>query len=1534
MNQPVAAVGEPVAIVGVGCRFPGGAADVHSFWQLLQRGADAITEIPQDRIDLARYFNPEPATPGRVMTRWGGFLEGIDKFDADFFGISPREAERLDPQQRLLLEIAWEALEDAGQDIGKLSGSRTAVIVGQWLSDFEGRLFDDAEGVDFLMTTGSGRYASSGRISYALGLRGPSLTLDTACSSSMAAIHLAVRSLRSGESDMALAGGVNVILQPHISIAYSQSRMMAPDGHCKFGDANGDGYVRSEGAGLVVLKRLHRAVRDGDRIYAVIRGSAINNDGRSSGSMGTPSRLGQEELLESAYRDAGIEPARVGYIEAHGTGTRAGDPVEVGALGAVLRRGRSEGSTAWLGSVKTNIGHTEGAAGVAGLIKAALALHHGQIPASLHCRELNPAIPWSELPLRIARELQSWTGDGGATRVAGVSAFGIAGSNAHVVLEEAPRAAPNRGDERPARGCALLPLSARSPEALQALAGRFAERLAGETEPSLHALCRVAATRRTALPHRAAFVAEDGPAMAELLRRFSEGEEPSAGNAPAADAAPRIAFVVPGQGAQWLGMARDMAAHEPAFQAALRQCDEAARRYTDWSIVEQLNAEPCDPGYCLDRIDVIQPVLVAIAIAYAALWRSLGIEPDAVVGHSMGEVGAACIAGVLTLDQAMHIVCRRSALMRRTSGHGAMALVELSMEDARAHLGGREAELAVAVSNSPRSSVISGEPDALNALMAELERDGVFCRLVKVDVASHSPQMESVAAALQKELGKLQPQPARLPIFSTVLGRQAQGLEFDASYWGRNLRQPVLFSQAVDALIADGVTVFVELGPHPVLLPSIEQTAQARGATATAVACGRRGESEQAVFLDALGALWVRGCEVPWSRVLPGSNAHLDLPLYPWQRERHWAQAAERRGGAARAVAPARRCDEESLSWLHRLQWRALDAAPMSAHKAACGRESRSGRWLLVAAHPALGAALSDALAAAGERVASVALSDLAAELVPPQGAGSIRGVLALLPDADDAAYFPVHVLQAALGSAERAGVRLFFLTRGAHTVEGAGRARVSVEQAAAWGAARVVGEEHPALWGGLIDLDPAVRVEENAPALLAHLLAADGEDQVALRAGRRFVLRLVTQRIDKPPSFAWRPDAACLITGGLGDLGLRVASTLVAHGARRLVLLGRTAMPPRAQWNATPSDTTAGRRIAAIRALEAQGAAVQVDCVDVGDEAQLRSFLSRYEAEAWPPIRSVIHAAGTFDNQLSARMDRRAFDAVLRPKLVGAQLLDRLLPELDLFVMFSSTGAFLVQPGQANYAAANAGLDALALDRQARGLPATSIAWGVWENTGLVRNEAGARNVAEMARQGVHGFAPERGDAMFAWLCGQPDATVAVLPVDWAAFWRARAGREFPIFRELASDATAGPAGAGAGLENESPAERRTVIEGVVRDAVSRVLKIAPSRLDARKALGGLGLNSLMAMELRNRLEAALKRSLSATLAWNHPTIEALVAHLAGDAPATPASRIAPAPVAATAAAGMADDVAASLTQLSALSDEEAALALRSARR
>jgi acyl transferase domain-containing protein/acyl carrier protein len=879
----------PIAIVGIGCRFPGGVAGPKAFWRLLRDGMDAITEIPPDRMDVAAYYDPRPAVPGKMMTRWGGFLEQIDMFDASFFGISPREADRMDPQQRLLLEVAWEALEDAGQAVDRLAGSLGGVFIGLWLNDYEARLFANPGSVDFYMTTGSGRYSASGRLSYVLGFQGPSLTVDTACSSSLVAVHLACQSLWRNECSMALAGGANVILQPHISIAYSQSKMMAPDGRCKFGDAGANGYVRSEGAGIVVLKPLAAALQDGDPIYALIRGSAVNNDGRSSGYMTTPARGGQEELLRWAYRDAEVSPGQVQYVEAHGTGTLAGDPVEVGALGSVLSSNRNPGRPCYVGSVKTNFGHTEGAAGVAGLIKTALILKHRMIPASLHLRELNPAIPWKDYPLVIPRESTPWPQDS-EPAVAGVSAFGIAGTNAHVVLTEAPReqAAEDRRS-RPDSAC-LLPLSAHSPEALASLARAYLSAVDDEEAPPLYDICFTASLRRTHHEHRMALVAGSRAAVSDRLKAFLRGENLPGVCAGKAGPTRKVVFVCPGQGSQWLGMGRQLISREAVFRESLQRCEQAMRPYVDWSLQEQLHLDPNAPGYRLNEIDVIQPSLLSIEIALAALWRSWGVEPDAVVGHSMGEVAAAFVAGALSLEDAMRIICTRSVLLRRVSGKGTMAVVALPMDRAKEALAGFEDRVSVAVSNSPRSTVLSGDPAAIEQILEKLQARDVFCRLVKVDVASHSPQMDLLTEDLLRALDGIQPREAKVPIYSTAAAEKSAGTALDARYWMRNLRQPVLFSSTVRRLAEDDHTVFIELSPHPILIPAIEETLHDSGREGCAIPSLEREKDERQSLLGSVGRLYTIGYPVDWARFFPAGGKVVSLPAYPWQRQHFWME--------------------------------------------------------------------------------------------------------------------------------------------------------------------------------------------------------------------------------------------------------------------------------------------------------------------------------------------------------------------------------------------------------------------------------------------------------------------------------------------------------------------------------------------------------------------------------------------------------------------------------------------------------------------
>ncbi|HEX9056616.1 MAG TPA: beta-ketoacyl synthase N-terminal-like domain-containing protein, partial [Ktedonobacterales bacterium] len=652
---------EPIAIVGIGCRLPG-APNPRALWRLLRAGGDAITEVPTDRWDMRAVYDPAPATPGKMTSRWGGFLDQVDQFDAAFFGIAPREASAMDPQQRLLLEVTWEALEDAGLVPGRLAGAAVGVFVGISSNDYGQMQMSDVQHISAYSGTGSALSIAANRISYVLDVRGPSVAIDTACSSSLVAVHQACHSLWSGESALAVAGGVNIILSPAVTVNFSQAGVLSPDGHCKAFDARADGYVRGEGAGAIVLKPLSRALRDGDPIYAVIRGSAVNHDGRSNGLM-APNPHAQEDLLREAYRQAGVSPGQVNYVEAQALGVLLGDSIEARALGVVMSVDRPAGSHCMIGSIKTNIGHLEAASGIAGLIKVALTLVHGELPASLHFQEPNPHIPFADLPLRVQRETGPWPAHTGPA-LAGVSAFGFGGTNAHIVLEEAPArpvlASP--GDTSDQRQAYLLPLSARDPHALSMLAQAYHSYLVSDagTATSLRDLCYTASVRRGHADHRLSVVAHSRDAFAQSLAAISRGETwPGASVGRALPGRrPKVAFVFPGQGIEWIGMARDLVERELPFRGMLAQCEQAFREYVDWSLFDVLAADestsrPRQP-------DVASPTLFAIEVALAAVWRAWGIEPDAVVGHGTGEVAAAFVAGAISLADAARIICRGS----------------------------------------------------------------------------------------------------------------------------------------------------------------------------------------------------------------------------------------------------------------------------------------------------------------------------------------------------------------------------------------------------------------------------------------------------------------------------------------------------------------------------------------------------------------------------------------------------------------------------------------------------------------------------------------------------------------------------------------------------------------------------------------------------------------------------------------------------------------------------------------------------------
>jgi acyl transferase domain-containing protein/surfactin synthase thioesterase subunit/acyl carrier protein len=856
---------EPIAVIGLGCRFPG-AANPTAFWDLLCKGQDVIRRIPKDRCEGFAGDYP-----------WGGFLDDVDLFDASFFGISPREAKFMDPQQRLLLEVAYEALEDAGQVPQNLAGSSTGIFVGLSNSDYGRLSFNHPDAPNAYLGTGNAFSVAASRLAYILDLRGPSMAVDTACSSSLVAVHLGCQSLDRGECSLVLAGGVNLILSPELTQVFAEAQMLSPDGRCKAFDEKANGYVRSEGCGVVVLKRLADAIADGDPIHGLIRGSAINQDGRSNG-LTAPNGLAQEAVIRQALEEAGVHQNQIAYVEAHGTGTPLGDPIEALALGAVLGSKRNEDSQCAIGTVKSNIGHLEAAAGIAGLIKVILSLKHRKLPPSLHFEKPNPHIPFEELSLRVVTRCEPLpTGPA----LAGVSSFGFSGTNAHVILEEAPPVDPQ--PECHPKSIFILPLSAHSPVALLQL-GRVHQDIVCDVD--LANLCYTSSLRRTHQKERLAIVFHTREELVEQLAAFQQNESPKGliGGGRLRSRRLKLVFVFPGQGPQWWAMGRSLWLQEPVFQEAFNRCDTLFARWLEWTPLAELQASESQSR--LGETIVAQPTIFALQIALTALWQSWGVTPDAVVGHSLGEVAAAYVAGVLSLEDAVRIVSFRAQLMQQATGQGRMTAVEVSASEASAFIKGYEGCLSIAAINSPTSVVLSGEQLTLEEVVQSLTLQGKVCRPLRVDYAFHCPQMKPFQKILVDRLTGLEPKQAMLPIASTVTG--AKGALFDAQHWGDNIRNSVRFAEAVECLLDEQYNLFLEISPHPVLAESIAGCLA--GKQAVILPSMQRQQVEHDTLFSSLGRLYTLGYPIDWKGLYVQGEKYVPLPSCPWQRERYWLE--------------------------------------------------------------------------------------------------------------------------------------------------------------------------------------------------------------------------------------------------------------------------------------------------------------------------------------------------------------------------------------------------------------------------------------------------------------------------------------------------------------------------------------------------------------------------------------------------------------------------------------------------------------------
>jgi acyl transferase domain-containing protein/thioesterase domain-containing protein/acyl carrier protein len=893
---------DPIAIVAMSCRFPGGVTSPDDLWKLVTEGTDAITDMPTDRgWDIESLYDDDPDQQGTSYARNGGFLHDAHHFDPVFFGISPREALAMDPQQRLLLETTWEAFERAGIDPATVRGSRTGVYTGVMYNDYGTLLHRAPDGLEGYMGTASSGSVASGRVSYTFGLEGPAVTVDTACSSSLVTLHMAVQALRGGECSLALAGGVTVMATPGTFVAFSKQRGLATDGRCKPFADTADGTAWGEGVGMLLVERLSDARKNGHPVLAVVRGSAINQDGASNG-LTAPNGPSQQRVIRQALAGAGLSAAEVDAVEAHGTGTTLGDPIEAQALLATYGQERTEDEPLWLGSVKSNFGHTQAAAGVAGIIKMVKAIEHGVLPKTLHVNEPSSHVDWSAGAVSLLTEQRTWP-ETGRPRRAAVSSFGISGTNAHTIIEQAPALAGEPAKPAPARQPGAVPwvVSAKSEAALRTQAERLLTLLA--TEPGLRPadIGYSLATTRAPLDQRAVLVGTDRDDFTATLTALAQGEA-----APhlvqGTGTADKTAFVFPGQGSQWAGMAVGLMDASPVFAARVHECAAALAEFTDWSLVEVLRGAEGTPS--LDRVDVVQPVLFSVMVSLAELWRSLGVRPSAVVGHSQGEIAAACVAGILTLQDAARVVALRSqAIGRVLAGQGGMVSVALPVADVRERIARwGEERISVAAVNGPSAVVVSGEPTALDELLASCAADEVRARRVPVDYASHSAQVELLRDELLTLLAPVRPQSAQVPFLSTVTGEWVDGSELDAEYWFTNLRRTVELESAIRRLLDEGFGAFIESSAHPVLMMGVQETAEDAGREAAAIGSLRRDEGGLDRFWASLGQAWTRGVRVDWEAVFDGTGAErVELPTYAFQHERYWIEVPLSVGDVASA---------------------------------------------------------------------------------------------------------------------------------------------------------------------------------------------------------------------------------------------------------------------------------------------------------------------------------------------------------------------------------------------------------------------------------------------------------------------------------------------------------------------------------------------------------------------------------------------------------------------------------------------------------